>query len=208
MKREKVLLIALVVVVGLLLSSSNVWAEPCEADTNCDEKVDLTDLVTLKGEFLSPDCGSCYPRLTCEGTLSPLGRWCDQGDGTVKDMTSGLVWLKDASCMFQMHWENAIEQPITSLRSGDCSGTLTDGSVWGDWRLPTKTELYNLANGSEAVRSSSMQFFTGVRSDSYWSSTTYADDTDLAWLVSMFNGDVYFFLKFDHFYVWPVRDPL
>jgi hypothetical protein len=32
----------------------------------------------------------------CEGTLSPLGRWCDQNNGNVKDMTTGLVWLKDA----------------------------------------------------------------------------------------------------------------
>ncbi len=31
----------------------------------------------------------------CIGTLNGT-RWCDQGDGTVKDMTTGLVWFKDA----------------------------------------------------------------------------------------------------------------
>ncbi|QEM67302.1 hypothetical protein FO488_03460 [Geobacter sp. FeAm09] len=35
---------------------------------------------------------------SCSGTLSPLGRWCDNGDGTVRDMTTGLLWLKNANC--------------------------------------------------------------------------------------------------------------
>ncbi|MBF0524939.1 MAG: hypothetical protein HQK56_07565 [Deltaproteobacteria bacterium] len=35
--------------------------------------------------------------VACNGTLSPQGRWCDNGNGTVTDMSTGLIWLKDAS---------------------------------------------------------------------------------------------------------------
>ncbi len=34
--------------------------------------------------------------LTCKGTIVGT-RWCDQENGTVKDMTTGLIWLKNAA---------------------------------------------------------------------------------------------------------------
>ena len=37
----------------------------------------------------------------------------------------------------------------------------------GDWSLPSQSELYNYTIGTEAVRSDSMQFFTGVAADYY-----------------------------------------
>ena len=39
----------------------------------------------------------------CTGTLNGT-RWCDNGDGTVTDLTTGLVWLKDATCVGQWSW--------------------------------------------------------------------------------------------------------
>ena len=90
MKRE-ILVGVLVVVVGiLLLSPSYVRAEPCEADTNCDEKVDLTDLVTLKNEFLSPDCGPCE---NC-----PSGQ-IDCGDKCIDPMTDEDYCGANSECM-------------------------------------------------------------------------------------------------------------
>ena len=56
MKREKLFLIALVIVVGLLLSSSNALAVDCQADADCNGAVGLSDLVIMKQEFLESDC--------------------------------------------------------------------------------------------------------------------------------------------------------
>ena len=47
--------------------------------------------------------------------------------------------------------------------------------------------------------------FTGVQSDYYWSSTTYAGNTDNAWFVYLGDGDVGDGDKTDTYYVWPVR---
>ena len=49
--RREILVKVLIVVVGLLLlSSSNAWAGRCIADSNCDRKVNLTDLKVIKSE--------------------------------------------------------------------------------------------------------------------------------------------------------------
>jgi hypothetical protein len=38
------------------------------------------------------------------GVEWPNPRFTDNGDGTVTDNLTGLIWLKDAACMDQMHW--------------------------------------------------------------------------------------------------------
>ncbi len=138
--------------------------------------------------------------ITCEGTLNGT-RWCDQGDGTVKDMTTGLVWLKKANWGGTKPWRNSSTDCSSPnytcyddahmraglLYAGAAGAGLSDGSLEGDWRLPTKNELYMLANGTEAVRSGTPRAFTGVQSDYYWSSTTHAPSTTYAWFVGMYN---------------------
>ena len=154
--------------------------------------------------------------VSCSGTLVGI-RWCDQGDGTVLDMTTGLVWLKNAdwgggriwrqntTCISPNYTCHEDAHTGTGLLSTGATGAgLSDGSVAGDWRLPTKTELDNLANGTEAVRSDNMRAFTGVQSTYYWSSSTYADNISHAWSVHM-KGHVYHHDKGTNYRVWPVR---
>ncbi len=147
---------------------------------------------------------------TCTtGDLSPLGRWCDNGNGTVRDMTTGLIWLQDAGWGGQYpFWVNTMVGTNAHDRAAQVkNGTptsLTDGSIEGDWRLPTKSELVGLTTGTEAVSSSNMYKFSNVQSW-YWSSTTYTYNTYNAWLVRMSNGNVIFDVKGVNDYVWPVR---
>jgi len=49
--------------------------------------------------------------------------------------------------------------------------------------------------------------FTGVQSERYWSSTTYAADKTKAWNVRLLNGNVGGDVKTNEtvYYVWPVR---
>ena len=47
--------------------------------------------------------------------------------------------------------------------------------------------------------------FTGVQSNFYWSSTTYAGNTDYAWFVNLSYGNVCNDDKTITNYVWPVR---
>jgi hypothetical protein len=69
--------------------------------------------------------------------LNNTDRYVDCGNGTVTDTLTGLIWLRDVHCLGRLDWAGA-NHAAASLQSPDCG--LTDGSVAGDWRLPTKSE--------------------------------------------------------------------
>ena len=174
--------------------------------------------------YVIPAQNKCGP---CEGTCSVGGRWCDNGDGTVTDMTTCLVWLKYANWGGKYPWRSGetdcgvpndpcyyddARQRAGLLESGETISTgpvfLEDGSVEGDWRLPTKTELSDIINeGGETVSYSNTQLFKGVVSSQYyWSNTTHVSNFNYAYRVFMNNGAVTSGLKEDSHYMWPVRD--
>jgi hypothetical protein len=76
---------------------------------------------------------------------------------------------------------------------------------YSDWRLPNRKELYSLADFSQAALPSDNPF-TNVQSSYYWSSTTYAYDPVLAWVVYIRDIYTHGNHKSDnHHPVWPVR---
>jgi len=115
---------------------------------------------------------------TCKGTLHGT-RWCDNGDGTVTDMTTCLVWLKYADWGKQWPWRSYISANYddahtragllahgATIHQGVYDVKLFDGSTVGDWRLPTETELDGIVHEPEAVYSTEMRAFsTGRKSD-------------------------------------------
>ena len=143
-----------------------------------------------------------------KGVAWPNPRFTDNGNGTVTDNLTGLVWLKDANCtpvFGQKNWATALSD-ANNLAAGYCG--LTDGSSPGDWRLPNVRELSSLTDFSQyGPALPGGHPFTGVQSSFYWSSTTVAAQThwDYAWGVDMSHGEVYGHPKDDAYYVWPVR---
>jgi hypothetical protein len=69
-------------------------------------------------------------------------RFTDNGDGTVYDRKTDLMWLKDPYCLGDHLWQDAMEE-AAGLMSGACG--LSDGSYPGDWRLPTVGEWEEFA---------------------------------------------------------------
>lgn len=149
---------------------------------------------------------------TCSGTLNGT-RWCDQGNGTVMDMTTGLVWLRDANCAAtvlgvdktgSLHWDEA-RLWSAGLANGICG--LTDGSTTGDWRLPTRNELFGIVSGTEPVSSSTQIDFANLQADSYWTGTTSVADT-YARSINMATGIVgtYASKSSSFLFVLPVRN--
>ncbi|UCE17670.1 MAG: DUF1566 domain-containing protein [Gemmatimonadota bacterium] len=162
------------------------------------------------GSDWGEETGSLHGGCTCTGTMNGT-RWCDNGDGTVTDLTTCLVWLKKADWGGQKMWVDGIGYDDAHtragiLKAGSAGADLSDGSTEGDWRLPTKTELYDLTHGTEQVRSDTPRAFSGVELGSYWSSTTLADLPNYAWIVVMSDGSVHHFNKsYSVPFVWPVR---
>ena len=93
------------------------------------------------------------------------------------------------------------------LYAGASNANLSDGSVVGDWRLPTLTELKTLTSGTEPVSSVNPRGFTGIGS-AYWSSTAENNFSTLfAWYVNPTSPPVVaLYNKTITMGVWPVRD--
>ena len=123
--------------------------------------------------------------------------------GVVTDTLTGLIWLKNANCFETSTWTQAFTDTAT-LNSGECG--LNDGSAEGGWRLPNVRELQSLVDYGEYIPAlPDGHPFTGVQSNVYWSSTTFAANTLGAWRVNLPDGGVYNGAKTNTHYVWPVR---
>ncbi|QTA80027.1 DUF1566 [Desulfonema limicola] len=141
-------------------------------------------------------------------------RFTDNGDGTVTDNLTGLIWLKNANCFGLRDWSTALTD-CSSLANGSCG--LTDGSAAGDWRLPNVKELLSLidfgyilpalSNAAGTAQWAEGDVFTSMPlfSDAHWSSTTSPSSTDYAWYVYPTDGTISYVLKTETKYVWPVR---
>ena len=150
-------------------------------------------------------------------------RFIDNHNGTIRDMETGLVWLKDANCGSlldpdgEANWYEAVEA-VAALADGTCG--LTDGSAPGDWRLPHPVEYLNFLSDdyvSPALVNTvgddvweEGDAFYGVQSSTYWSGRTWAGGSDTtglnAWVVSMEDKTFGFADKdVNHYSVWPVR---
>ena len=154
-----------------------------------------------------------------KGMTWPVPRFTDNGNGTVTDNLTRLIWLKNANCFGEQMWANALIA-CNNLPNGTCN--LTDGSQAGDWRLPNIKELQSLisygvhdpalsdTNGTGKWAEGDP--FTGVLCDVtncargyYWSSTTVEGSGD-AYYVYLGGGFVEQTSKIHNgYYVWCVR---
>jgi len=139
-------------------------------------------------------------------------RFTDNGNGTVTDNQTGLIWMKDANCFGQKLWNEALLD-CNGLSAGWCG--LTDGSSPGDWRFPNINELASLVHKKYYLPAmpdtlgighwSEGDPFTNVQSNNYWSSSSDAYNSERAWHVGMSYGVVINFFKTSYYYVWCVR---
>jgi len=147
-------------------------------------------------------------------TEEPTYRYIDNGDGTVTDNKTGLIWLKNINCFDNWQdWKTAIQSAV-NLADRQCG--LNDGSKPGDWRLPTKEEWeamvdkkYLFPSLSDTVGTGQWKegdAFSGVEPSSYWSSTPCANSVNSVWHVDLHTGKTHTTTKISNLYVWPVRD--
>ncbi len=131
------------------------------------------------------------------------------------------MWLLDASCVDlagtdvdgKANWTTALTA-AQALADGTCG--VTDTSVAGAWRLPSRFELESLldleydhpavSNAAGTGQWTEGDVFAGVQSNYYWSSTSVTGLPSYAWNVYLSSGFVNGSDKStSSYYVWPVR---
>ena len=152
---------------------------------------------------------------TCSGVLHE-NRWCNNYDGTVTDLTTGLVWLQIATWGGDKPWRNSstdCDPPDYTcyddahtraglLQDGTAGAGLSDGSVRGEWRLPTREELNHAFSGTDNAYGSGA--FLGLQLLYYWTSTS---SISLSYAIQIAPGPTLATTsKTNLRQVWPVRD--
>ncbi|NQU51944.1 MAG: DUF1566 domain-containing protein, partial [Bacteroidetes bacterium] len=142
-----------------------------------------------------------------QGVIWPNQRFTDNGDGTVKDNLTGLIWLKDAGCFPRSNWPNSFSV-TNNLASGSCG--LSDNSVAGSWRLPNRKELISLLDRSQNFPALPQGHpFSNVQEGRYWSSSTLAPNTVGAWIIDISKSFVDVGTKSSPGsspeFIWPIR---
>ena len=159
------------------------------------------------GQTTCYQTGSPYAATDCPGTgqdgaysINPL-RYTDNGDGTVTDRNTGLMWQKcsvgqdhltcgGSSKIYDWYESTGTRNPPDEVF--DACGELTLGGRT-DWRLPTKREFATLMHygiaGTNDVPMIDAAVFPNTIPFLYWSSTTLPL-ADFAWDVH-FNSGTY-----------------
>ncbi len=139
------------------------------------------------GSFDTEDSGSI-------DAAAAAGSYTDNGDGTVTDTSTGLMWQQTGS--YISSWEQALAY---------CEGLNLGG--YTEWRLPTIKELRSLVDYSIPYPGPTINttYFPNTAASRYWSSTTSTYTTYYAWLVDFGYGDGRYYDKGYAYYVRAVR---
>ena len=140
-----------------------------------------------------------YVRAVCGGQIGAFvdsvipGRMSDNGDGTVTDKGTGLMWQQEESG--DMTWAEALTY---------CENLQLAG--YDDWRLPNRNELQSIIDYQVYNPAVNTIAFPNVSSfGAYWSSSSYASNLDAAWYVDFISGDVEKDFKSNNYYARSVR---
>jgi hypothetical protein len=132
-------------------------------------------------------------------------RFIDNLNNTLDDKASGLQWIQDHAAIGTvggynfaagMSWANAL-LAVAALNVANYAGH-------NDWRLPNIKQLQSVVDYGR-VGPAINPIFSNCQSDYYWSSTTYAGNTDGAWIVGFGSGFVNYYGKTLSYFVRPVR---
>ncbi|GAB5380476.1 MAG: hypothetical protein Alis3KO_26160 [Aliiglaciecola sp.] len=135
-------------------------------------------------------CSLAYSQtcLSDSPPTAPTANFINNGDGTITDITSGLMWMQcslgqifsNGSCTGDaqtFNWQEAL-QAAHGYQFASLDG----------WRLPNVKELSSLTERQCVRPSINETLFPSTPSDDFWSSTPSLADQQRAWVVAFFNS--------------------
>ena len=217
-----ILLLAFAVVVLTRAGDLSPPGPPAPTMVTLQQIHDKMDECTVGGRCIVQKTGQteCWDAagdpIDCAGTgqdgeyqagVALAQRFTDNGDGTVSDNLTGLIWLQDARCLGEGDWDTLVSG-ANGLADGECG--LTDDSAPGDWRIPNVREFISVVDFDEWLIGppAGHPFVALPAFPGYRTSTNSARFPDHSWVVIPGGGQVNLRVKSDLFLGWPVRGAL
>ncbi len=147
------------------------------------------------------------------GSTLPQTRFHDNGDGTVTDVESKLMWMR---CASGQQWVgNRCAGPAQAYDWGaalqQADQTSRDGSAFfNDWRVPTLRDLATITDRACKNPRTNLAVFPGTPAAPFWSSTPRPGEKaeDRALALSFGTDGVVLARKEERFHVRLVRTAL
>ena len=125
--------------------------------------------------------------------------YTDNGDGTVTDNNTSLMWIQDGTGSGCNNGSTATwSEAIDFCEALDYAGHT-------DWRLPNAKELHSIVVYEGTVPFINKTYFTNTANSCYWTSTTHVPATTYALVVNFSSGYVSYGDKTNAYYIRPVR---
>ncbi|MCI5114898.1 MAG: DUF1566 domain-containing protein [Candidatus Electrothrix sp. AW1] len=128
---------------------------------------------------------------------TPDSQLLDNGDGTVTDSKTNLIWKKclegvegdncETGSASTFTWQEALQQPEVINNAGGFAG-------YTGWRLPNIRELVSIVEEQCNYPAINMNRFSNTPSSDVWSGSPSAYGSDYAWYVAFNDG--YYSIKF------------
>jgi len=141
-------------------------------------------------EITGPATGQPRHDQNAQAQAAPLS-YRDNGNQTVTDQNSGLVWMKSDDGTPRA-WQDAVDY---------CDGLVFAGR--DDWRLPARFELDSIVDYGRSFPAIDPVF--GCRASFYWTAAPYAGDPVYAWGIYGNDGGDHWLDKGNKYYVRCVR---
>lgn len=139
------------------------------------------------------------PQPAATVALPATGRFVDNGDGTVTDTRTGLMWVKNGwriDFVSARNWDAAAEG-CRAFRHGG----------YADWRLPDLDEWRTIIDDRHEFPAlvEPNPFENMIVHQPYWTASAVARSPVLAYTVLLYHGSVHRQMKRDLAFVMPVR---
>ena len=142
------------------------------------ESTTPSEIVTTNPGHL-PDTGQVISYTSTKGEDADFDfqapSFKDNGDGTVTDNITGLMWQKTDG------GEMTFESASTYVKSLNLSGH-------NDWRLPTSHELFDINNFDNVNPALDAAYFTKTLAEYWWTSDPRVDASSYIWVVNAGGG--------------------
>ncbi len=170
MRKERALVfLGAAVLLGFLLAPfSQVHSAQCPGDLDCDGEVHVSELIAAV-------------RSSLDGCPVPEERYVDNGDGTVTDNLTGLMWeqkVEGSDCLHcirnRMDWHTAMGDWISQVNGVVQGRDAVQAGLGGytDWRVPTIDELRSLIDCDVGLLCLDPVFGPHEEPDFFFSSTS------------------------------------